>query len=73
MPVPAPKFTPPLEAAPGKINRLFAPMLEMVFWMAADEPLPISIIAMTAAMPMMIPSVVRIARMTLRLRALVAV
>ena len=37
-------------------------MLDIVAWISADEPLPISIIAMTAAMPMMIPSVVRIAK-----------
>ena len=40
----------------------------MVAWMALEEPLPISIMAMTAATPMTMPSVVRAARMTLRLR-----
>ena len=34
-------------------------MLAMVRWMADDEPLPISIMTMTAATPMMIPRVVR--------------
>ena len=67
--LPAPKLTPPLAAVPGITSRLLAPMLEMVRWMALDEPLPISIIAMTAAMPMTIPSVVRSDRMMLRRRA----
>ncbi len=48
-------------------------MLAMVCWMALDEPRPISIMAMTDATPMMIPSVVRAARMTLRRRPLSAV
>ena len=69
MMLPAPKLTPPLAAVPGMTSRLLAPMLAMVFWMAADEPLPISIMAMTAATPMMMPSVVSAARMMLRRRA----
>ena len=73
MTLPAPKLTPPLEAVPGKINRLLAPILAMVAWMALDEPLPISIMAMTAATPMTMPSVVKAARMTLRLRPCSAV
>ena len=66
MTLPAPKLTPPLEAVPGMISRLFAPMLAMVCWMAVEEPRPISIMAITAATPMMIPRVVRAARRTLR-------
>src|SRR5579862_5758521 len=41
--------------------------------MALDDPLPISIMAMTAATPMTMPSVVRAARMRLRRSAMVAV
>ena len=48
---------------------MLAPMLAMVFWMAVDEPLPISIMAMTAATPMTMPSVVSAARIGLRRRA----
>ncbi len=43
-------------------------MLAMVRWTALDEPWPISIMAMTAATPMTMPSVVRAARRTLRRR-----
>ena len=73
MTLPAPKDTPPLDAVPGRIMRLFAPMLAMVCWMAVDDPRPISIMAMTAATPMMMPSVVRAARMTFRRRPMRAV
>jgi len=45
-----------------------APILAMVALMALAEPLPISIMAMTAATPITMPSVVRAARMMLRLR-----
>ena len=73
MTLPAPKLTPPLAAVPGKTRRLLAPMLAMVAWMALDEPLPISIMAMTAATPMTMPRVVRAARMMLRRRPCSAV
>ena len=56
--VPAPKLTPPLAAVPGMTSRMLAPMLAMVFWIAAEEPSPISIMAMTAPTPMTMPSVV---------------
>ena len=68
--LPDPKLTPPLEAAPGLIFRMLAPMLEMVFRMAAEEPAPISIMAMTDPTPITIPRVVSMARMGLRRRAL---
>ena len=48
-------------------------MLEMAFWMAAEEPAPISIMAMTAATPMTMPSVVSMARIGLRRSAFSAV
>ena len=45
-------------AAPGRIIRLLAPRLAMDFFTAVAEPLPISIMAMTAPTPMTMPSVV---------------
>jgi hypothetical protein len=50
--LPDPKVTPPLEAAPGLKFRTSAPIVEMVFWIAEEEPAPISIMAITAATPM---------------------
>ena len=41
-------------------------MLAIVRWMAMEAPLPISIIVITAATPMTMPSMVSIVRMTLR-------
>ena len=70
---PEPKLTPPLAAVPGKISRTLAPMVAMVFWMAAEEPAPISIMAMTAPTPMTIPRVVSRARIGLRRSAVKAV
>ena len=49
MTLPAPKLMPPLEAAPDWTISVLAPMLAMLFCMAAFEPWPISIMAMTAA------------------------
>src|SRR6187200_873021 len=51
------------------MSRLFAPMLAIVLRIAVDEPWPISIMAITAATPMMMPSVVSTDRRTLRRRA----
>ncbi len=67
--VPTPKLTLPVMAAPGRINRLLAPMLAMVRSRAAREPCPISVMAMTAATPMMTPSPVSAERILFRLRA----
>ncbi len=64
--LPAPRVTPPLEALPGMMRRLLAPMFWMVRAMAALEPSPISAMAMTAATPMTMPSVVSAERMMLR-------
>jgi hypothetical protein len=57
-----PKGTPPLEAAPGLTSRTLAPMLEMLFRMADDDPAPITM-----------PKVVSMARRGLRRSALKAV
>jgi hypothetical protein len=48
-------------------------MVAMVFWMVAEDPAPISIMAMTAATPMTMPRVVSMARRGLRSSALRAV
>ena len=69
MMLPLPKLTPPLDAVPGCTNKLFAPILAIVLRIAVDDPWPISIMAITAAMPMMIPRHVKTERMTFRLRA----
>ena len=64
--VPTPKLTLPFMAAPGRISRLLAPMLAMVFSKALREPSPISVMAMTAPTPMITPSPVRIDRILFR-------
>ena len=71
--LPAPCRTPELKACPGNSSSVLAPMSSIVFLIALEEPLPISTIVITAAMPMTMPSVVSAARMMLRVRALVAV
>jgi hypothetical protein len=50
------------ELAPGSTCKTLAPREPMVCWMAAALPLPISIMAMTAAMPITIPRHVRAER-----------
>ena len=70
--LPLPNVTPPLEAVPGCTSSMLAPMLAMVCLTAVEEPCPISTMAMTAATPMMMPSVVSVERMTLRRSALTA-
>src|SRR5262245_37645965 len=50
------------------MSRLLAPMLAMVCLTAVEDPWPISIMAITAATPMMIPRVVRAERRTFRRR-----
>ncbi len=71
--LPAPKLKPPLAAEPGRISRLLAPRLAIAREFIVDTPLPISIIAITAAMPMMMPSVVSTERMMFRRNACSAV
>ncbi len=53
-------------ATPGKIMRKFVPRAEIWAWIAACDPLPTPIIAITQATPMMMPSAVRIERILLR-------
>ena len=57
--VPMPCFTPPTLAAQGKTISLYAPMLAIVFSTWAFEPWPISVMAITAATPMITPRAVR--------------
>jgi hypothetical protein len=47
-------------------------MLATLFWIAADEPAPISIMAMTAATPITMPKIVSMARIGFRSRAFMA-
>ena len=67
--LPEPKLTPLLAAAPGKMIRLLAPMLAIVFWMAVFEPWPMPVMAMTAATPMITPSAVSAERILFRRKA----
>ncbi|MGC4033997.1 MAG: hypothetical protein QM754_20140 [Tepidisphaeraceae bacterium] len=71
--LPAPLLMPLALLLPGKIIRLLAPIELICFWIIALEPLPTSIMAMTAPTPITIPSVVSTARNTLRRRAMIAV
>jgi hypothetical protein len=59
MELPEPWLMPALMAEPGMITMVFAPMLSKDLAMAEEEPLPISIIAITAPTPMTMPKVVR--------------
>jgi hypothetical protein len=67
--LPPPKLTPPLAACPGMTKRLFAPRLWILSATARFDPWPISTIAITAATPITIPSVVRADRKTFRRKA----
>ncbi len=58
-------MTPAMFMAPGRITTVLAPMLAMVRRMASLAPLPISIMVITAATPMIMPRVVKAARMIL--------
>jgi len=67
--LPNPKLTPALDACPGITITTFDPRLSMLFLIAVDEPFPISIIAITAATPITIPSVVSVALIGFRVSA----
>ena len=73
MTLPAPKLMPPLEAAPDRTMSVFAPMLAMLFCMAAFDPWPISIMAMTAPTAMITPRALRADRILFRRKASMAV
>ena len=67
--VPLPELTPALTASLGSIWMTLAPKPSIVRRTAAAEPRPISTIAITAAMPMMMPSAVSAERITLHRKA----
>src|SRR3954466_14714763 len=67
--LPAPKLTPLVAAAPGNIIRLLAPMLATLLRIISDDPWPMLLMAITAPTPIIMPSVVSTARITLRRRA----
>src|SRR5258705_8381784 len=67
--LPAPKLTPLVAAAPGNIIRLLAPMLATLLRIISDDPWPMLLMAIAAPTPIMMPSVVSTARITLRRRA----
>ena len=53
-------------AMPGKIIRKFEPSAEICAWIAACDPCPTPIIAITQATPMMMPSAVSTDRILFR-------
>ena len=65
--LPIPCRTPPgTRGAPGRTIIEFAPIFSMEVRIAVEEPFPISIMAITAAMPITMPSAVSRARVGLR-------
>ena len=71
--LPVPRLTPPLEIAPGMTTIRFAPRLSICASTAACAPAPMAIDVITAPTPMMMPSIVRIDRVTLRRSACQAI
>ncbi len=66
---PAPPRTPPVFCAPALTNRRFVPMPSICACTEACAPCPMLTIAITAATPMMMPSMVSAARILLRASA----
>jgi hypothetical protein len=66
---PVPLRTPPTFCAPALTNSRLVPMPSICAWTEACAPCPMLTIAITAETPMMIPSMVRDARILLRTRA----
>ncbi len=67
--LPAPKLTPPLAAAPGRTNRLLAPMLAIVFCDGALRALADFRHGDHRATPMITPKAVRAERILFRRKA----
>ena len=63
---PEPMLTPAVRRPPGRTSAELAPIFSMDLRIDVLEPLPISIIVITAAMPITMPSVVSAARVGLR-------
>ncbi len=70
--LPAPKEKPPDDAAPGKTIIRLRPIELICFSTMLDAPWPMATIAMTEAMPMTMPSIVRKVRTLLRPSCLTA-
>ena len=70
--VPAPNMTAPEEDDPGSTMSWFWPMLEICCWTDWVAPWPMATIAMTAATPMITPSIVSAERTRFRMRARIA-
>ncbi len=66
---PVPLRTPPTFCAPALTKSRLVPMLSICACTEADAPWPMLTIAITAETPMMMPSMVRAARILLRTRA----
>ena len=73
MPEPAPAETPARWSATERTMITLEPMLAILEEICSAAPLPISIIVMTAAMPITMPSIVSSDRVTLRRSATRAV
>src|SRR5580765_766161 len=71
--VPPPCFTPPAATAPGMIMIMFVPAPRIWSSIAACAPVPSATIVMTAATPMIMPSIVSSVRSLLRASALKAI
>ena len=69
MALPEPELTPPLLVWDGMIRIFPAPIWEMERAMELEEPFPISVIAITAAIPITIPRVVSRERVGFRRNA----
>ena len=70
---PQPERTPPEVVAPGMTIKRFVPRLWICFCTAASAPCPMLTMVITAATPMMMPSIVRMERSLLRRSARKAV
>src|SRR5215216_1023578 len=66
---PVPLRTPPTFCAPALTKSRLVPILSICACTEADAPWPMLTIAITAETPMMMPSIVRAARILLRIRA----
>ncbi len=71
--VPMPPRTPPVLMLPGKMVIMFVPADLICSSICAWAPVPMATIAMTAATPMIIPSIVKAVRILLRPSALNAI
>ena len=66
-------LTPPLRSPPGWIIIILDPISLICAWMLRLDPWPMASIVITAATPIMMPSIVRNPRNLLLLRAFTAI